>query len=166
MPKTAKPRINPTEYRNFLKTLPEDVQQESYRYLNLQFSVPHALFVIQQFKIEVKTATRPEIERLAQNYGVAYPQLEQGQRSYNLFDRVLNDEWMSQLLNQPNIAQYPLKQAPLIFIQATIGRNKNRQQCCFLIDGGHRLRYHYMSRSESVQLHIIPNAYAHLVQRR
>ncbi|MGG6267090.1 hypothetical protein ACQ4M3_13065 [Leptolyngbya sp. AN03gr2] len=168
MPRTINsPKFHLSEYRKFEKTLPEHLQQQYYQFFGLTFSVPRALFVIQKFGLQPEDADQDRIELLAKNFGVSYPQRtsdETAKRS--LFDRNLNDDWIETLINTPEITEYPLSHDPIILIEATIGKGKEKRQTWFLTDGGHRLRYHYLTGKPSLKVHMIKEPFARLTRIR
>jgi hypothetical protein len=147
-------KIDKQEYEAFLQTLPVDIRQECFTWLISRFDVPKALFLIHKHNLEVGEIG---VEAWAKGLGMAGElELREGKTSWkiNMLTGVTDDDAVKPHIN-PDI--------PVVIVEHTWGRGKQKESGPLLIDGNHRLRKAFLEKREKIKAYYLPKELTKLV---
>jgi len=134
-------RILKEELEAFRKSLPEDVQHETYRFLNVHYCVVSALFMVQKLKLKTRSI---DVAKWCEGLGMAGPRDDKAVRLFN----GVNDKDVMEAHINPQI--------PLIIVEHTWKDRSNKTQMAHLvIDGNKRLRRAFLDGLTKVEAYVL-----------
>ena len=148
-------KIDMAEYEEFRKTLPEDIQNEVFKWIGSYYDVARALYLIKREKLEVNSI---KVMDWAKAFGMAGPLQDESDKVMyiNIMTGVKDSEAMKENIKPEGY--------PIIIVEHEFGKGKKKEMTNLVIDGNKRLRKAFLTNMEKIGAYYLPVKLAKLVK--
>ncbi len=137
------------DYFEFRSTLPRGIQNEFFQFINHEYNISKALFLIKQTKIETGNINVADWAKAHCLDG------EYNENVIRIFNGVMDKEAMEEKIN-PDY--------PIIIAEHEFGKGKKKEISTLIIDGNKRLRKAYLNKIENMKAYYLPVKLSKLVK--
>lgn len=136
-------KIDEKEFEEFKLSLPKDIQEECFQWLNSAYDVPKALFIIHKKSLPQEDI---DVKTYAKAFGMAGTN-QVGKMSINILTGVQDVDALKENIK-------PMEY-PIIFVKHEFGKGKNKDYSNIIIDGNKRLRKAFLEGIEKIKCYYI-----------
>ncbi len=142
-------------YTAFKLTMPEDIREECFNWLNTTYSVMGALYLISR---DALSCEEIDVVKWATPYGLAREPDALNSTSFTIsfFNGVIDKDALKDSIDP--------EKYPIVLANHTWGRGKKRENTTLIIDGNHRLRKAFLKGMKTIRAYYLPEEYSKLIR--